>query len=250
MGCCDGLFKFFMFVVNFIFFVAGCCIVGLGAYLNIEMKDYFDFLSLSDKAGGVDVGSYVFIGVGVLVALIAFLGCCAACTENKCMMYSFGTLMTLILIAEIGVTIALLMYKGEAKEVVKDAMNKGMENYGEKEQEGVTRTWDIIQKQYNCCGVETPADWKNAAAWLKDHQNSLPQSCCKNPSAGCGDGQLHNPGPNINKEGCFNDFEDFVETNVLLVGGVGIGIILFQLIAVITACCLGKKMGVEKFSGV
>jgi glucan phosphoethanolaminetransferase (alkaline phosphatase superfamily) len=176
MGFCGSTFKFLVFLFNFIFFLAGVAIIGLGSYMAINMKDYFDFLSTSDLAPNVGVSSYIFIVVGVIVAIIAFLGCCAACTDNKCMMGSYAVLMMLILIAELGVAITILIYKDKAKMVASDAMVKGLENYNKTGYEGVTKTWDEIQQRLKCCGVDTPQDWKNATEL---GNNNAPKSCCK-----------------------------------------------------------------------
>jgi len=79
--------------------------------MAIEMGDYFDFLGTSDLAPGVGLSAYIFIGIGVLVTIIAFFGCCAACTDNACMMYTFASLMAIILIAEVGVAIAAFVQR-------------------------------------------------------------------------------------------------------------------------------------------
>merc|ERR1712088_181733 len=153
-----------MGLFNFIFFLVGVAIIGLGSYMAINMKDYFDFLGLSEIDGMKNIGlsSYIFILVGVLVTIIAFLGCCAACTENKCMMWSFATLMLLILIAEIGVCVTMLLYKGQVVAVASSAMEKSLDEYNKVGKEGVKRTWDEIQEKFTCCGVDNgPDDWKN-----------------------------------------------------------------------------------------
>ena len=153
MGFCSSTFKFFVFLLNFIFFLAGVAIIGIGAYMAIKMKDYFDFFATSDVKGLENVGlsSYVFIIVGVLVTVISFFGCCAACTDNKCMMGTFATLMGLILIAEVGVAVTLLVYKGQAKDVISEVMKKGMDGYGDPDKAGVTKGWDEIQETFTCC---------------------------------------------------------------------------------------------------
>ena len=33
-------------------------------------------------------------------------------------------------------------------------MNEGMKNYGNVGFDGVTHTWDIVQKEIKCCGVK------------------------------------------------------------------------------------------------
>lgn len=243
MGFCGSTFKFLVFLFNFIFFLAGVAIIGLGSYMAIKMKDYFDFLSTSELAPGVGVSSYIFIVVGVLVTIVSFLGCCAACTDNKCMMGSFAALMAVILIAEVGVAVTILMYKDKAKDVVSDAMIKGMENYGKTESGGVTKTWDEIQETFTCCGVTFPGDWANATSFQGGDKDKAPDSCCDIKTPGCGANKLVNPYTGLHQKGCLAEFYGFVKGNAFLVGGVGIGIIVVQLIAVIAGCCLAKKMG-------
>jgi len=243
MGFCSGTFKFFMFLINFIFFLAGVGIIALGSYMAIEMKDYFDFLGTSELVGdkGLKMSAYIFIVVGVLVTMIAFFGCCAACTDNKCMMGTFATLMTLILIAEIGVAVTIVIYKGKAYDVVSDAMKKGLNGYGEEGKEGVTVGWNKIQDQFTCCGVDGPTDWRNSTNPDFLNKDNVPDSCCNIEKENCGQNAMNTN--KIHKDGCLKKFQKFVEGNVFLVGGVGLAVIVVQLISVIAGCCLAKKMG-------
>lgn len=243
MGFCGSTFKFLLFLINFIFFLAGVGIIGLGAYMAINMKDYFDFLNLSDLAPQVGVSSYIFIVVGVVVTIIAFLGCCATCTDNKCMMGSFAALMVVILIAEVGVAVTILIYKNKAKEVVEDAMVKAMVNYGDADSEGVTKTWDEIQETFTCCGVTTPGNWVNATKFQKGDKTLAPDSCCAPMSDGCGAGKLQEPYTGLHTKGCLAEFYEYVKEHAFVAGGVGIGIILVQLIVAIAGCCLARKFG-------
>lgn len=245
MGFCSGTFKFFMFLINFIFFLAGVGIIALGAYMAIEMKDYFDFLGTSDLVGDKDlkVSAYIFIVVGVFVTLIAFFGCCSACTDNKCMMGTFATLMALILIAEIGVAVTIVIYKQQALAVVADAMKNGLNGYGQTGKDGVTVGWNKIQQNFECCGVNSPIDWTTSKQF--NNTQDAPDSCCNIETDGCGKGKNFDPFKDLNAEGCLKKFGDFVESNVFLVGGVGIAVIVVQLLSVITGCCLAKKMGLK-----
>lgn len=241
MGFCGSTFKFFVFFFNFIFFLAGLGIIGIGSYMAIKMGDYFDFLGTSDLAPGVGLSAYIFIGIGVLVTVIAFFGCCAACTDNSCMMYTFASLMAIILIAEVGVAIAAFVFKGEATDFVSDAMKNGLKNYGNAEYEGVNKGWDSIQEQFKCCGVDGPNDWANSTE-LEPIGTTVPDSCCTNAATNCGKEKLDPPISGIYTDGCLDQFVQYVENNIYLIGGAGIGIAVVQLIAVIAACCLGKRM--------
>ena len=81
LDCCDSLFAGVLLVTNLVFLLCGLALMGGGIYMQVEMADYLDFLG--DQAVSTAI---VMIVLGALLALITFLGCCGACTRNKCMM--------------------------------------------------------------------------------------------------------------------------------------------------------------------
>ena len=42
--CCESLVKYFMVLCNCVFALIGVVLIGFGAYVQIEAKDYLDFL--------------------------------------------------------------------------------------------------------------------------------------------------------------------------------------------------------------
>ena len=54
-------------------------------------------------------------------------------------------------------------------------MEKGLQNYGSEGFEGVTTTWDLVQKDFKCCGVEDWKDWRNVTQFS---DGAVPDSCC------------------------------------------------------------------------
>ena len=63
------------------------------------------------------------------------------------MLYTYATLMALILLVEIGLAVTIYLFKGDARDFVSKAMSKGMENYdgnAESEHAGVQETWYIF----------------------------------------------------------------------------------------------------------
>ena len=227
-----------VFVKNFFFFVAGCGITTLGIYLQITMKSYFDILGES----AILSSSLIFIIVGVIITLVSFLGCCAACTENRCMMGSYAALLLLVLLAECVVTIMPFVYKGKAEKIVHDALAAGQKSYNISGHDGVTKSWDSIQQKFECCGLENYTDWQNMAFQNGD-VNKAPDSCCRKEARNCGEGQLTAESDKIYRSGCYDNFKEMVKKNIYLVGAAGIGIALFQLISIIVACVLGRRLG-------
>ena len=231
-----------LFLINFIFFLAGIGMIALGAYNVTVMEDYFKFLETSSF--NLKVTVYTFIVVGVLITMISFFGCCAAITDNKCMMWTFATLMALILVAEIGVAISVVIYRGKAYDIVQDTMKIGLKAYNVDGKESVSDGWDHIQTEFQCCGVNNSTDWTTSIAF--NNTENVPSSCCVKQESGCGVGTNKSPFTDLHPHGCFEKFEKFVEDNLLVVGGVGIVFIIVQLIVVITGCCLAKKVDRKK----
>merc|ERR1711963_519838 len=130
-----------MVICNCLFALIGCVLIGFGAYTQIESKDYLNFL------GDNYVNTPIFIIIlGGVIFVISFFGCCGACNESKCMMYTYGFLLFIILIAQIGAGIAAFALKGDLENAIETNMKTGMENYNN--HEGVKDTWDLIQSNF------------------------------------------------------------------------------------------------------
>jgi len=241
MGVCDSILKFLVFVFNFLFFVVGCGIIGLGCYMYFEMKDYLSFLG---DTGFVDA-TIGFIVIGVILTVVSFFGICAVCTDNSCMFKGFGCLMMLVVIAEFGIAIAILILKVDAEEAISSAMNDSLDDY--QVEPKVTTSWDSIQTDLKCCGVDTYMDWKNTTFNhpVNSTKYDVPDSCCiDGQTQGCGKDQLdsntHTNGT-IYEKGCLKTFEDYIEDNAYIVGGAGAGLGVLQILVLVGSFCLAKR---------
>jgi len=248
MNCCENILKTALFPVNLLIFLCGAAIVTAGAVAHVYLANYDVFME-----GQVVASSIVLIAVGVLVVLVAFLGCCGACVENSCMMKTYGALLLVFFICEIGIGVAAYVYKGDVQDWIKDEMNTTIANYGEPEFESVTTSWDIIQPSFGCCGVESYKDWTNGSTTLKAHK-AVPASCCKNQKAGeenpnCGYNMTNKTKDEVKDdiytEGCFSEVKDDLKSDIAIVGGAAIGIAVLQLIVSIVAFFLGRRMSQE-----
>jgi hypothetical protein len=104
--------------------------------------------------------------------------------------------------------------------------------------EGVTHTWDIVQNQLHCCGVESPNDW------TRERNETFPAG--QVPDSCCVEGQVEGCGKTDVKkfeDGCYSLFKTKFIDNIAIVGGVALGVAAIELAIVLFACCLGKRMG-------
>lgn len=235
-NCCESMVKYFMVFFNILFTIAGCVLIGFGAWSQIAAKNYLNFL------GENYVNTPIFLMVvGGIIFIVAFVGCCGACQENKCLIYTYAFLLAVILVAQIGAGIAAYVLKGDLNNEVSKNMKSGMDNYKKADFSGVTDTWDIVQKELACCGVDAPVDWHTKREDLFK-VGEFPDSCCKAGMVeGCGK-QL-NATAAVFQDGCYQLFKTQFVDNIAIIGGVALGVAAVELLIVLFACCLGRRMG-------
>jgi len=236
-NCCDSMLTKLVAIFNFFLFLVGAILIGVGTYVHLKMADYLNYFDDSYVNASV-----LFIILGAIVLILGFFGCCGACTENSCMMFTFATLLAIVVIAEVGAAIAVYVFRGEAHTIISTKMNEGLTNYNKSEQyKGVTDTWNAVQSDFVCCGVKGYMDWKNTT--YGDGVEGVPDSCCKTAEKKCGEKVFTTKGAeDINQVGCFKLLEEFVQDNVAIIGGVGIGIAILQIIGVLISCMLAGSM--------
>ena len=84
--------------------------------------------------------------------------------------------------------------------------------------------------QYRCCGIQGYADWQQSN-WHKDKpKESVPDSCCRTYSSGCGTGMaVGSVNETIYENGCLPIFINHVKVNGSLFVGVAIGLSAIQV---------------------
>merc|ERR1712107_301836 len=112
------------------------------------------------------------------------------------------------------------MLKGDLDAEVVKNMNKGMENYEKPNFDGVTTTWDIVQKELQCCGVENSSDWANTRPDMFT-AGQTPDSCCVGGQKnGCGKTDAEKKF----EDGCYSLFKSKFIDNIAIIGAVALGV--------------------------
>ena len=156
-------------------------------------------------------------------------------------MYTFGTLVALILIVEIGCTVTIFLFKDDVWSEVNNQLITGLEKYGNGDNKGMTDSWNKLQTGMKCCGVKDYNDWRQVESF--NASSSVPDSCCmaENMEERCGLGQITAP-TKIYTAGCLTQLGSLIKDNLVIVGIAGAAVVVLQLIGVIVACCLGRRM--------
>jgi len=238
--CCDKFARVFLILLNLTFLLLGLAQIGLGAFCHVRTKA-LDFLGNDYVNPPV-----IIIILGAIISVVSFFGCIGAIkhSANKCMLWTYSSLLLLLLIAQIGGVIGVYHYPGDLRPGLKTKMEAGLKNYGALDHHGVNIIWDEVQTGLQCCGVNTWTDWQSVSTrGLK--LKAVPESCCKNRQEDCG----KNPSQeNLYSQGCFTALSNAFSNNLHYIGGTLLSVALAELIVISMACWLGRRMGLQSQS--
>ena len=240
MEFCGSVSKFLLLAINILTFLAGNFVIGIGVFLmfkNNDFSEFFETLKNPELVQKISIASWIFIGAGIVISLVAFLGCCAVCCSNKCMMHSFAVLMDILLVAEF---VGLFMLAIGDTSVLDEVMKKSLDTYDNGAAGELAKSFNGIQRSLECCGILNATDWLTIRV-PKNSSSKFPESCCKDGKKVCGNDKIE-PYKDVNKEGCISKVKSILEDNYLIVRGVGIGIAILQLFMINAACFFGTKM--------
>ncbi|XP_035674544.1 CD151 antigen-like isoform X2 [Branchiostoma floridae] len=244
MGCGLTCVKYLLFIFNFIFWVAGGGVLAIGLWMRIDRATF-------DPLLGIDyypIVCWTLIGVGGFVFLVGFLGCCGAVQESKCMLGFYFFLLIVVFVGEVGAGILAYYYHDEVRTWMDSHMERTIKNnYGFVP--AVTAAVTTMQEQMKCCGGDRSyVDWMSSKYFTEGKapaNTSVPLSCCRDQTeAGCNRGQPGQPADisKIFTQGCIRSMELWVQEQVWILGGVGVGVGLLQLFGMVFACCLMKAV--------
>lgn len=226
MGCGQKTAKAFLLVGNAIFLLAGLGLIALGSFTRYSSKDY-DTVVGKD---GLAMPANIMIGAGVVVFLVSFLGCYGAIKESRCLLGTFIAFVVLILLAEIGCIVIAFMYKAKAEKVITDGIVTAVQKtYGQNGQDLVTEAVNKIQQTLECCGANSYKDWYNST-WGIQNNHTLPQSCF----------DVRGSSYKYYSEPCITKMKNWASNNLLIIGGVGIGVFLMECVAIFLAAVISR----------
>ncbi|XP_012264113.1 CD63 antigen-like [Athalia rosae] len=219
--------KYLLFLFNLIFAITGIVFITVGAVILGLYKGYSNFVDNWFFAAPV-----LMIVVGIIVFLVSFFGCCGAVKENHCMIITFSLLLLLIFALELGAGISGYMMRDEVGTMLEGRLDVTLKQYLSSKE--AKDSWDIMQHDLNCCGISGPQDWSTVFKG-----NDLPETCCIEFDT---NNKCDINAVGMRNEGCIKKLQTAIEDNAVILGGVGIGIALVQLIGVIFACCLARSI--------
>ncbi|KAM6972444.1 tetraspanin-1-like [Aplochiton taeniatus] len=156
--CCSGFLKMMMFIFNGGIFLAGGAILAVGIWVKVDSGSLLGILESIDDAppelAQLANVSYLLMGVGAVLLVMGFLGCCGAIKESKCMLLTFFVIVLVIFIAEIAGAVVVLVFKPLVAELLESLevnfIKSLRENYGS--DNSLTSLWNgTMQEKIDGC---------------------------------------------------------------------------------------------------
>lgn len=265
------LLKLLMFLFNAVFWFAGVLLIGVGAWAFAEKNrlalDGLDSL----QAKYNDVFHIVFdltivvVVLGMIIFVLAFVGCLGALRENICLLKCFSYILFVLLLMEIVLAILAFVFSKDVKaRVVHILQMEALVHY--RDDDDLRNLIDWTQKTFHCCGVGPHGylDWSYNLYFNCSKNNpsvercSVPYSCCVSPNdinveyinTMCGQ-QVQDLSENAAREriyttGCVQQILGLAEQNLFVIGGVALGLAVLQLLGVCLAHVLAGQIADQR----
>lgn len=223
---CYSCVKYLMFAFNFLFWILGCVILGIGIWIKVDPKSLKElaanddqlknfFAEFDEKYSYESMGAYVLIAVGSIMMLIGFLGCCGAIKESQCMLATFFVFLAIIFIALLVAGVYVIIVKDQVRQDIAKSLQETIDEV--KAGNGKAKTlMKSIQDKFNCCG---------AGHGFTDYGVHVADSQCAMQNYA---------------QPCATSLYNHLTQNIVIIGGVAIGIATVMLLGMIFSmmlCC-------------
>jgi len=246
--CLMGCSKMLLVFINFLLFITGLVLLGVGVYSLWAMD-----LPLENMISLPKMPAVITIVIGACIIILAFFGCSGAFFENRCILITFALLLSvlILLLTATGVASFIVM-KPLEKESVKigSTLERFIPLYEKRDpkdstaRRGETRAWDMVQSSLKCCGFhDGPQDWaKNEGL---DLSKSVPDSCCIKSTKQCGRGQLNAKSEAIFQRPCepvLTKLLSYLPLAMVIIGSTALVFAVLYLLALIITSCMAHSI--------
>uniref|UniRef100_A0A4W5M914 Tetraspanin n=1 Tax=Hucho hucho TaxID=62062 RepID=A0A4W5M914_9TELE len=237
---CLSCIKYLMFVFNFLIFLGGSFLLGVGVWVLVDPTGFKEIVAANPL---LFTGVYIILAMGGMLFLLGFLGCCGAIRENKCLLMFFFMLILVIFLAELAAAILAFIFR---EHLTREYFTKELKRHyqGYNNTDVFTGTWNAIMNTFDCCGVNSPEDFEESLFRLVNPNEKVPAACCRRGS---------HPGDSAyisqeeclmgnmlfrNNKGCYSAVVDYFELYIYVAGALAIVVLTIELFAMVFAMCL------------
>jgi len=262
----SGCVKYTMFFFNFIFWLMGLLLMGIGIYAIMDKWSSGEAFKLETIFDVIFNIGFLLLLIGFIVFIVSFAGCIGALRENMCLLRFYSLCLLIFFLAEMTVIALGFIYPNKLTEFLENELSDQLiQSY--RDDLDFQNIIDLVQQDFECCGISSEGyrDWSkneyfNCTVNKEDNPSvercGVPYSCCHSTDGAlvnlmCGFNVQEEKDPTevlqkINTRGCIPTIQALIENNLYTVGGVAIGIALSQLLVIWLARTLEGQIESQK----
>uniref|UniRef100_G3T7F1 Uroplakin-1b n=1 Tax=Loxodonta africana TaxID=9785 RepID=G3T7F1_LOXAF len=171
--------------------IIGMCSIALMAECIFFVSDQHSLYPLLEATNNDDIYGAAWIGmfVGICLFCLSILGIVGIMKSNRKILLAYFILMFIAYGFEVASCITAATQRDFfttnlfLKQMLERYQNNSPPNNDDKwKNNGVTKTWDRLMLQDNCCGVNGPSDWQKYTSAFRIENNDAdypwPRQCC------------------------------------------------------------------------
>ncbi|XP_015678692.1 CD81 antigen [Protobothrops mucrosquamatus] len=175
---CTKCIKYLLFVFNFVFWLAGGIILGVGLWIRHDSQTSVILQSsLEDQSAPNTfyIGIYILIAVGAVMMFVGFLGCYGAIQESQCLLGTFFTCLVILFACEVAAGIWGFVNKDQIAKDLKQFYDQALVQSKDKDENKAKKANAVVktfQETLNCCGRDSLAlSWVTSECTLGEVTN-------------------------------------------------------------------------------
>lgn len=228
--------KYLLFFFNVFFWLIGGITVAVGIYARLEKSKYQSFFDdiVMDPA-------FVLIIVGGIMFILGFTGCIGALRENICLLKFFSIVLAIIFFLQLALGVFVFVFQDKVKKIVADKLQQTIVRY--RDNSDLQSFIDGVQQEFKCCGAENINEWDNNIYFNCSSPGAeacgVPYSCCREDiiNTQCGynirrSSMSATRNRVIYTRGCIDGVTDWFKENMIIIGGVAVGVALMQIMGI------------------
>ncbi|GJQ76057.1 hypothetical protein Trydic_g18108 [Trypoxylus dichotomus] len=255
--------KYLIFLLNFIFWLMGGLLIGIGLYAFMDKWKITGWVKLDTVYDVILNVSLVLMIMGGVVFIVSFAGCVGALRENTCLLKFYSLCLLIFFLLEMGIAIVGFVFPHTMQSVLEENFtDKIIHTY--RDDPDLQNFIDFAQQEFRCCGLSSEGymDWSkneyfNCTSPSVEHCG-VPFSCCINATdiaSGlvnimCGYKvqtlSVAEAGKKVWTSGCIEIVRSWAERNLYTIAGIALGVALSQLFVIYLAKTLESQIELQK----
>lgn len=255
--------KYLIFLLNFIFWLFGGLLIGIGLYAFVDKWQLTGWVKLENVYDVILNVSLVMVIMGGVVFIVSFAGCLGALRENTCLLKFYSLCLLIFFLMEMGIAILGFVFPHSMQSLLEENFtDKIIHTY--RDDPDLQNFIDFAQQEFKCCGLSSEGymDWSkneyfNCTSPSVEHCG-VPFSCCINATdlssrlvnIMCGYGvqtlSVAEASKKVWTSGCIEIVRSWAERNLYTIAGIALGIALSQLFVIYLAKTLEGQIDLQK----